>query len=96
MKLTKQQIRVLEAAFDKAANLSGAHALAVQSAERLFEQFFGESVPEEAMSGFSSPKEEVGSLFNNYVCHDENMAGDNATTKDLIRMMEELMNMSEE
>jgi hypothetical protein len=92
MKLTKQQKRVLVSAFDDAANLAESHRYAVEKAARLFNQYFGEDVPEEAMGGFASSKEEVGSLFNNYVNYAENLTSDNATTLDLINKITDLMN----
>lgn len=93
MQLTKQQIRVLSRAFDNAANLANAHAESVRRATLLFEKYFGEDVPEEAMSGYSSQREEAGSLVNNYLSYGENMVGNN--TEDLIKKIIALMENEE-
>jgi hypothetical protein len=96
MKLTKQQKRVLARALEAASNLAFAHAAAVKNVEGRFEQFFGESVPEECFSGFSNHKEDVGALVNNFINYSENMAGPNWDTAVLVNKIEELMNAPEE
>lgn len=94
--VTKKQLKKLERALEKAANLGAAHANAVRDAEHVFEEVFGEDVPEESYSIVSnSPAEEVGSLFNNFVNHSENMSGTD-TVAGLVQKMADLMSKGEE
>lgn len=94
---TKFQLKKLERALDRAAKLSNLHAEAVKVAEGVFEETFGVDVPEEFdHNTFPTSKGSVGSLFNDFTNHDENMAGDNVTTAFLVERMAELMNMEEE
>jgi hypothetical protein len=92
--ITDQQKKVLERAMYDAAILAGAHKNAVRDAAMLFESFFGEEVPEESYSltGGNS-KNEVGSLFNNYVNWEENYAG--KSSKALVNKICKLMDKIE-
>ena len=92
---SKKNLKALERALTRAAELSLRHADAVQAAEKAFEKAFGEEVPEEAFSGFVSSKEEVGSLFNNFVNYSENMS-EAGTEEGLVLRMQELMNEEDE
>ena len=95
---TKFQLKKLERVLDRAKKLSWLHADAVNVAIRIFEETFNvEEVPEECFSiSGGNAKNEVGSLFNDFVNHGENMAGDNATTEELVTRMVELMAMKED
>jgi len=88
--VTKEKLNRLAKALNKAAVLEQKHTNAVQEAAKVFSEVFGEDLPEEnlTMTG-SDGKEEVGSLFNNFVNHGENMGGN--TTKELVMKMNELM-----
>lgn len=81
-------------ALNKAAILEQKHTDAVRNAELVFLEVFGEDIPEEnlTMEG-NTGKEEVGSLFNNFVNHGENMAGN--TIKELVQKINELMENGE-
>lgn len=94
MAATDFKLVKLERALERAARLSSVHAEAVQTAEKVFEQTFGEEVPEESFGiGGGDNKSIVGSLFNNMVNHDENMGGDNLHT--LVLKMKKLMESEE-
>jgi len=90
MAATDFKLIKLERALERAATLSSAHAQAVQVAEKVFAQTFGEDVPEESfkMVGATS-KDEVGYLFNEIVNYDENMGGDSLHA--LVLKMKKLM-----
>jgi hypothetical protein len=94
MAATDFKLVKLERALECAARLSSAHAEAVKAAEKVFEQTFGEDVPEESfkMTGGTN-KNEVGHLFNEMVNHDENMGGDSLHA--LVLKMKKLMESGE-
>jgi hypothetical protein len=88
--VNKKQIHKLESALYKAFVLGCKHTNAITESEKAFYELFGEDVPEENLHMMkSNNREEVGSLFNNFVNHGENMAGD--SVKDLVEKMIELM-----
>jgi hypothetical protein len=92
--ITAQQKKVLERAMYDAAILAGAHRESVKRAALLFEQFFNEEVPEESYSIIGgNSKNEVGSLFNNYVNYEENYAG--KSSKALVNKICKLMDKPE-
>lgn len=87
---TKFQLKKLERALERAAKLSTIHAEAVRVVEDIFTETFGVNVPEESFSiSGGIPTNEVGSLFNNFVNHGEDMAGN--TTASIVARMAELM-----
>jgi hypothetical protein len=87
----KSHTKSLEVALARAANLSNRHADAVRAAGRAFETVFGVEVPEESyeLSGGNS-QNQVGSLFNNFVNHGENMS-ETDTVSGLVQTMKKLM-----
>jgi hypothetical protein len=91
---SKENLKRLMKALNKAAILEQKHTDAVRNAELVFLEVFGEDIPEEnlTMEG-NTGKEEVGSLFNNFVNHGENMAGN--TIKELVQKINELMENGE-
>jgi hypothetical protein len=88
---TKENLKALEKALDRAADLSRRHAMAVQKASQAFEKAFGVEVPEECFKITGGDEANtVGSLFNNYANYGENMCG-SEDTGDLVEQMNMLM-----
>jgi hypothetical protein len=87
---TKENLKALKKDLDRAAELSRKHADAVQKASAAFEKAFGVEVPEESFKITGGDEANtVGSLFNNYANHGENMCSND--TGELVSMMNMLM-----